>query len=409
MDHSTPTEPMDVEGGWSGIDPQAATQLSTLRDNCERHGIELLLPGSDRRGIVHVVGPELGRTLPGMTVVCGDSHTSTHGAFGALAFGIGTTEVGHVLATQSLLQRRPETMRVVFEGDAPPGVTAKDLALAVCSRVGVDGGTGCVLEYQGPAVRALSMEGRMTLCNMSIEAGARAGLIAPDDTTFDYLRGRGSVPAGAEFERLVQDWRSLRSDDAAVFDKEVVISCEDLGPMVTWGTNPSQAVRVDESLPAVDESNREAFAYTGHAPSRSLLGAKIDVAFIGSCTNGRLEDLRAAADIMRGHTVAASVRMLVVPGSAAVKQHAEALGLGDVFRAAGAEWREPGCSMCIAMNGDVVPAGQLAVSTSNRNFAGRQGRGSRTVLASPETVAACAIAGAVVDPRGFLATAGGVG
>lgn len=408
MDHSTPTQPMDVEGGWSSIDPQAAKQLSTLRENCERHGVELFAPGSARRGIVHVVGPELGRTLPGMTVVCGDSHTSTHGAFGALAFGIGTTEVGHVLATQSLLQRRPKTMRVVFDGKVPPGVTAKDLALAVCSRVGIDGGTGCVIEYQGPAVRALSMEGRMTLCNMSIEAGARAGLIAPDNTTFEYLQGRDAVPEGVEFEKLVEDWQTLHSDDGAVFDKEVVIPCEDLGPMITWGTNPAQAVRIDEDLPALDESNREAFAYTGHSPANSLLGTKIDVAFIGSCTNGRLEDLQAAAEVMRGQRVADSVRMLVVPGSEAVKHCAEGLGLDAVFRAAGAEWREPGCSMCIAMNGDVVPAGQLAVSTSNRNFAGRQGKGSRTLLASPEMTAACAVAGAVVDPRGFSATAGGL-
>ncbi|MEE2886570.1 MAG: 3-isopropylmalate dehydratase large subunit [Planctomycetota bacterium] len=408
MDHSTPTEPMDIAGGWSGIDPQAAQQLQTLCENCERHGIELFGPGSTHRGIVHVIGPELGRTRPGMTIVCGDSHTSTHGAFGALAFGIGTTEVGHVLATQVLLQRRPKTMRVVFDGPAPVGVTAKDLALAVLSRIGVDGGTGHVIEYQGPAVRDLSMEGRMTLCNMSIEAGARAGLVAPDATTFAYLRGRGEIPEGTEFEPMVQEWRGLRSDDSAVFDKEVVISCQELAPMITWGTNPAQAIQVGGELPILDDGNREAFAYTGHAPASTLLGSKIDVAFIGSCTNGRLEDLCAAAEVLRGQSVAESVRMLVVPGSETVKRSAEALGLDEVFRAAGAEWREPGCSMCIAMNGDFVPPGQLAVSTSNRNFAGRQGKGSRTLLASPETAAACAIAGEVVDPRRFLSTTGGV-
>ena len=402
MDHSTPTEPMDLAGGWSGIDPLAGQQLQALRENCKLHDVELFVPGSQERGIVHVVGPELGRTRPGMTIVCGDSHTSTHGAFGALAFGIGTTEVSHVLATQVLLQRRPKTMRVLLEGTPSASFSAKDLALVVLSRIGVDGGTGHVIEYQGEVVRGLSMEGRMTLCNMSIEAGARAGLIAPDTTTFEYLRGRSSVPSGAAFESLIEDWRGLRSEEGAAFDSEVVIRCEDLAPMITWGINPAQAIPVDELLPQLDDGNREAFAYTGHKPATPILGCSIDVAFVGSCTNGRLEDLQAAAEVLRGRSVAKSVRMLVVPGSESVKRAAEAIGLDEEFRAAGAEWREPGCSMCIAMNGDFVPSGQFAVSTSNRNFPGRQGRGSRTLLASPETTAACAVAGEVVDPRHFL-------
>ncbi|QDV08757.1 3-isopropylmalate dehydratase large subunit [Planctomycetes bacterium Poly30] len=402
MDHSTPTKAIDSAGGWEHVSPTVWHQLDTLRRNCEKHGIELLGPGDSRRGIVHVIGPELGRTLPGSTIVCGDSHTSTHGAFGALAFGIGTTEVGHVLATQVLMQRRPRTLRVRFEGRPPADTSAKDLALFMISRLGVEGGTGHVIEYQGEAVRALSMEGRMTLCNMSIEAGARAGMIAPDETTFEYLRGRGDLPDGDAFDLLCEGWRALRSDPDATFDREITIDCRGLRPMLTWGVQPAQAVAVDEPLPALDEGNRAAYRYARHDPGRPLLGSSIDVVFVGSCTNGRLEDLQAAADVLRGRRVAPSVRMLVVPGSEAVKREAEARGLDRVFRAAGAEWREPGCSMCIAMNGDLVGDGQLAVSTSNRNFAGRQGPGSRTLLASPLTAAACAIAGEVVDPTAFL-------
>ncbi len=402
MDHSTPTSPLNHSGDWDGLTDSVRTQLDTLARHCERQGIELLGPGDDRRGIVHVVGPELGRTLPGSTIVCGDSHTSTHGAFGALAFGIGTTEVGHVLATQVLMQRRPRTLRVKFVGTPSAGTSAKDLALLMISRLGVEGGTGHVIEYQGDAIRALSMEGRMTLCNMSIEAGARAGLIAPDETTFEYLRGRGELPADAAFDRLAAEWSRLRSDPGAVFDREVTIDCGELQPMLTWGIHPAQAVAVSAPLPAVDDGNGAAYEYTGHRPEESLLGTQIDVVFIGSCTNGRLEDLRSAADVVRGGQVAPSVRMLVVPGSEAVKREAEAIGLADDFRAAGAEWREPGCSMCIAMNGDFVPRGSLAVSTSNRNFAGRQGPGSRTLLASPATAAACALAGHVVDPTTIL-------
>ncbi|MGK0483910.1 MAG: 3-isopropylmalate/(R)-2-methylmalate dehydratase large subunit [Planctomycetota bacterium] len=401
MDHSTPTTAMDRADGWSEVTPTVQHQLDTLRLNCATHGIDLLGPGDDRRGIVHVVGPELGRTLPGSTIVCGDSHTSTHGAFGALAFGIGTTEVGHVLATQVLMQRKPRTLRVRFEGTPPADTSAKDLALKMIRVLGVDGGTGFVVEYQGEAVRALSMEGRMTLCNMSIEAGARAGMIAPDETTFDYLRGRGDLHPGEAFDRQCAAWLGLRSDPGATFDAEITIDCSALRPMLTWGVQPAQAVAVDEPLPALDEGNRAAFDYARHAPGASLLGSKVNVVFIGSCTNGRLEDLQAAANVLRGRSVNESVRMLVVPGSEAVKRQAEALGLHRDFLAAGAEWREPGCSMCIAMNGDLVPPGELAVSTSNRNFAGRQGPGSRTLLASPSTAAACAIAGEVVDPSSF--------
>ncbi len=407
MDHSTPTEKMDRADGWSRIDAAAAEQLRTLAENCARHGIELLGPGDSRRGIVHVVGPELGRTRPGMTIVCGDSHTSTHGAFGALAFGIGTTEVAHVLATQVLLQRRPKTMRVTFDGLAPPGVTAKDLALGLLAQIGAHGGTGHVIEYQGAAVTQLSMAGRMTLCNMSIEAGARAGLVAPDVTTLAYLHGRGGLRDDQEFAAIAAAWRDLRSDPDAVFDTEVRVDAAGLAPMITWGTNPGQAIRIDGCLPALEDGNREAYAYTDHPPGAQLLGRPLDVAFLGSCTNGRLEDLRGAAAVLRGRQVAPGVRMLVVPGSEGVRREAEAEGLDAVFRQAGAEWREPGCSMCIAMNGDLAAPGQFVVSTSNRNFAGRQGPGSRTMLASPETTAACAVAGVVADPRCLCGDAGG--
>ncbi len=395
MDHSTPTRAMDTDAGWTDIDEQAGRQLNTLAENCATHGIELLDLASDRRGIVHVVGPELGRTLPGTTIVCGDSHTSTHGAFGALAFGIGTTEVSHVLATQCLLQRRPKTMRVLFDGELPAGVTAKDMILALIAEIGVDGGSGHVIEYQGAAVVALSMEGRMTLCNMSIEAGARAGLVAPDETTFEYLGNCEVAPTETDFER----WRGLRSDADASFDEEVRIDIRELAPMITWGTNPGMAIPIDGTLPTCDDSNRPAFDYTGLTPGTQLLETPVDVVFIGSCTNGRIEDLRLAADVLRDRRVAEHLRMLIVPGSFAVKRQAEAEGLADVFRSAGAEWREPGCSMCIAMNGDLVERGQVAVSTSNRNFPGRQGPGSVTLLASPATAASAAIAGHVVDPR----------
>jgi 3-isopropylmalate/(R)-2-methylmalate dehydratase large subunit len=402
MDHSTPTR-----GGLALADDQARAQLRQLEANCSEHGIALHVLGSAGHGIVHVIGPEQGLTQPGMTIVCGDSHTSTHGAFGALAFGIGTSEVEHVLATQCLLQRRPRTLRVTFDGLPPPGVSAKDLILAMIARIGIGGATGHVIEYAGEAIRALDMEGRMTVCNMSIEAGARAGMIAPDDTTFEYLAGRAQVPRGEAFDRAVAAWRALATDDGAVFDREVRIDAAALEPMITWGTNPGQGVGISGRVPdparvddaAARASIESALRYTRLAPGLPLLGVPVDVVFVGSCTNSRIGDLRAAADVVRGRRVAPGVRMLVVPGSAAVKAQAEAEGLDRVFLDAGAEWREPGCSMCIAMNGDQLSPGQLAVSTSNRNFEGRQGQGGRTLLASPSTAAAAAIAGHVSDPR----------
>jgi 3-isopropylmalate/(R)-2-methylmalate dehydratase large subunit len=408
MDHSTPTQ----RGGLALADDQARAQLRQLELNCAEYGIQLHKLGSVGHGIVHVIGPEQGLTQPGKTIVCGDSHTSTHGAFGALAFGIGTSEVEHVLATQCLLQRRPKTLRVTFDGAPPPGVTAKDLILAMIAEIGVGGATGHVIEYAGDAIRALDMDGRMTVCNMSIEAGARAGMIAPDETTFAYLAHRPHAPQGADFDRAVTAWRALVTDDGAVFDRELRIDAGALEPMITWGTNPGHGVGITQRVPdpsrVTDPSLRgsleSALAYTKVEPGHPLLGVKVDVVFVGSCTNSRITDLRAAAQILRGRRVAPGVRMLVVPGSAAIKAEAEAEGLDRVFREAGAEWREPGCSMCIAMNGDQLAPGQLAVSTSNRNFEGRQGRGSRTLLASPFTAAAAAVTGCVTDPRTLMAT-----
>ncbi len=400
MDHSTPTQPPAANGERPYATPAAKAQVETLTRNCTEAGIELHALGSKYQGIVHVIGPELGLTQPGMTVVCGDSHTSTHGAFGALAFGIGTTEVGHVLATQCLLQRKAKSMAIRVDGTLAPGVTAKDMILAIIRRIGVGGGTGHVVEYQGSAVRALSMEGRMTLCNMTIEGGARAGMVAPDETTFAWLKGRERVPQGTDWDTAVARWQTLTSDADAAFDTQVTLKAEDIAPMVTYGTNPAQGVGIDEPIPAPrNAEERAALEYMKVEAGKPLMGAPVDVVFIGSCTNSRLSDLREAAQVMRGRTVDPRVRMLVVPGSRTIKEEAEAEGLHEVFQAAGAEWREPGCSMCIAMNGDVVAPGQLAVSTSNRNFAGRQGKGARTVLASPATAAAAALAGAVADPR----------
>lgn len=403
MDHSTPTT---VRTRAEMTDGAAAQQLDTLAGNCAEHGISLYGMGDDRRGIVHVIGPELGRTQPGMTIVCGDSHTSTHGAFGALAFGIGTSEVGHVLATQCLLQTKPRTMEVRVDGTLPAGVTAKDLILAIIAQIGVDGGTGHVIEYRGSAIRGLDMAGRMTVCNMSIEGGARAGLIAPDDTTFAFLHDREAAPQGAAWDRAMRWWLTLPSDADAVFDRSVTIDAGALRPMVTWGTNPGMGVAIDAPVPDDGSAaSRRAFAYMGLTPGKPVLGHPVDVVFIGSCTNGRLDDLRAAARVLEGRRVAEGTRMLVVPGSQQVKRDAEAEGLAEIFRAAGAEWRESGCSMCIAMNGDAVARGQVAISTSNRNFEGRQGAGARTLLASPATAAASAIAGVVADPRHYLAGA----
>ena len=398
MDHSTPTLPPDADGVRPYVTDQAREQVATLARNCGRHGIELFDWDSPHRGIVHVVGPELGLTRPGLTVVCGDSHTSTHGAFGALAFGIGTSEVGHVLATQTLLQRKAPAMRVTVDGRLPAGVSAKDLALAIIARVGIGGGTGHVVEFAGEAVRALSMEGRMTLCNMSIEMGAKAGMIAPDATTIEWLRGRPRVPD--DFDAAAERWLALASDADARFDREVAIDAAGLAPMVTWGSTPDQAVAVDGRVPApADDTAARALDYMRMEAGAPVAGRPVDVVFVGSCTNGRLEDLRAAAAVLRGRAVAPTVRMLVTPGSEAVRRAAEAEGLDRVFTAAGAEWRLPGCSMCIAMNGDRVAPGQLAVSTSNRNFEGRQGPGARTILASPATAAASAVAGAIADAR----------
>jgi len=407
MDHSTPTTPAGADGRFHFANPQAESQVARLAANCAELGIRLFELGDERQGIVHVIGPELGLTQPGMTIVCGDSHTATHGAFGALAFGIGTSEVGHVLATQCLLQRRPKTLEVRVDGRLPPGVTAKDLILAVIARIGVDGATGCAIEYAGPAIEALEMEERMTVCNMSIEAGGRAGMIAPDDTTFEYLAGRPYAPAGEAWERAVAAWRLLKSDDASRHERRVGLDATALEPMITFGTNPGMAIPIRGAVPAAngDASLAKALAYLGLPGGQPLLGKPIDVVFIGSCTNSRISDLRLAASCLDGRRVAAGTRMVVVPGSQAVKRQAEAEGLDRVFRAAGAEWREAGCSMCLAMNGDRVAAGQYAVSTSNRNFEGRQGPGARTFLASPLTAAASAIAGAIADPRELLVAA----
>jgi 3-isopropylmalate/(R)-2-methylmalate dehydratase large subunit len=407
MDHSVPTAPGQARGRIPVVDAQAEAQLRQLEVNCAEFGIELFALGSDRQGIVHVIGPELGVTQPGMTIVCGDSHTSTHGAFGALAFGIGTSEVEHVLATQCLLQRRPKTMLVQVDGQLAEGVTAKDIILALIARIGVGGATGHVIEYAGQAIRALGMEQRMTVCNMSIEAGARAGLIAPDQVTFDWLKGRDRVPAGAAWEAAVARWRQLPGDPGAEHDIRVDIDGTALEPMITYGTNPGMGIAITQPVPAPDAlaDPREraaldkALRYMDLEPGRPLLGHPVDVVFLGSCTNSRLGDLRAAASVVAGRQVAPGVRMLVVPGSQAIKRQAEAEGLDRIFREAGAEWRESGCSMCIAMNGDQLEPGQYAVSTSNRNFEGRQGKGGRTFLASPLTAAAAAVTGRITDPR----------
>jgi 3-isopropylmalate/(R)-2-methylmalate dehydratase large subunit len=403
MDHSTPTDREQIFGNVPIRLESARKQVEQLGRNAAEFGVELIGLKSDRRGIVHIIGPELGATQPGKTIVCGDSHTSTHGAFGALAFGIGTTEVGHVLATQCLLQRKPRTCAVNVEGRLPTGVTAKDLVLAIIGRIGVSGGTGQVLEYRGEAIRALSMEERMTVCNMSIEAGARAGMVAPDETTFAYLAGRPRVPQGEAWERALEEWRRLPTDAGAVFDREVTLRADTLEPMITYGTNPGMVVPISGHIPAAgDEVFRKALDYMGFAPGEPIAGKPVDVVFIGSCTNGRLNDLREVAAVLRGRRVASSVQMLIVPGSQQVKREAEAEGLAEVFRAAGADWRESGCSMCLGMNGDTVGAGQYAVSTSNRNFEGRQGVGARTLLASPATAAAAAVTGRITDPRELL-------
>jgi 3-isopropylmalate/(R)-2-methylmalate dehydratase large subunit len=406
MDHSIPTTPIGVPIA----DAMAAAQIKQMEVNAAEFGITLHGMTSPHRGIVHVIGPELGRTQPGMTIVCGDSHTATHGAFGALAFGIGTSEVEHVLATQCLLQKKPKTFEVRVNGTLSKGVSAKDIILALIAKIGVGGGTGHVFEFTGEAIRGLTMEQRMTICNMSIEGGARAGMIAPDETTFEYLKGREFAPQGADWDKAVAYWKTLPSDEGAVYDKSITLDASELEPMITYGTNPGMGMRITDRVPTTESfsepSQKAAFekalTYMGLQPGQSLLGKKVDVVFIGSCTNSRISDLRLAAAMLKGRKVSESTRVMVVPGSQDVKKQAEVEGLDKIFKEAGAEWREAGCSMCIAMNGDNLLSGQYAVSTSNRNFEGRQGKGGRTFLASPVTAAATAIYGVVTDPRTLL-------
>jgi 3-isopropylmalate/(R)-2-methylmalate dehydratase large subunit len=402
-DHNVPTDPITVPVS----DPVSKRQLEALDENCQEFGITLFGRGHENQGIVHVIGPELGVTQPGMTIVCGDSHTSTHGALGALAFGIGTSEVEHVLATQTLPQQRPKTLAVNVEGPLPPEVSAKDVVLAIVGKLGTGGGAGYAIEYRGEGIRSLSMEGRMTVCNMSIEAGARAGLVAVDEKTIDYLRGKPGVPQGDEFEVAAQQWRQLVTDDDAVFDNEITIHADELRPFITWGTNPAQVVALDGTVPApsdfddddLSSATARSLEYMGLTPGTKMKDIPVDVVFIGSCTNSRIEDLRVAAAVANGRHVASGVRALVVPGSHRVKAQAEAEGLDQIFTTAGFEWREPGCSMCLGMNPDQVKAGQRSASTSNRNFEGRQGRGARTHLVSPAVAAATAIRGRFSDPR----------
>lgn len=406
IDHSTPTLPADGNGKHPYANAAAESQVHQLQANAQEFGIKLYGWNSAHRGIVHVIGPELGATQPGMTIVCGDSHTSTHGAFGALAFGIGTTEVGHVLATQCLLQRKPKSLAITVNGQRKPGVTAKDLILHIIGKIGINGGTGFVIEYRGDAIRALTMEERMTVCNMSIEAGAKAGLIGADETTFAFLNGRESVPKDIAFDAAVARWSAFKSDADAAFDREVVIDATTVRPSITYGTHPGMVATLDALVPAANNPQEQrALDYMHLRAGEKLLGTPVDLVFVGSCTNGRLSDLRAAASVLRGHTIASSVRMLVVPGSVQVKRDAEAEGLHEIFLRAGAEWREAGCSMCLGMNGDIGAPGQLVVSTSNRNFEGRQGPGVRTILASPLVAAASAIAGVVADPAQYLSEA----
>jgi 3-isopropylmalate/(R)-2-methylmalate dehydratase large subunit len=406
MDHSIPTTPPEVPIA----DAMAAAQIKQMETNASEFGIPLHGMNSPHRGIVHVIGPELGLTQPGMTIVCGDSHTATHGAFGALAFGIGTSEVEHVLATQCLLQKQPKTYEVRVDGALPQGVSAKDIILALIAKIGVGGGTGHVFEYTGPAIRGLTMEQRMTVCNMSIEGGARAGMVAPDDATFEYIHGREFAPKGADWEAALSRWKALPTDDGALYDKTVALDASALEPMITYGTNPGMGMKITDRVPRPDSFGdasqkaalEKALAYMGLQPGQPLLGHKVDVVFIGSCTNSRISDLRLAASLLKGRKVAEGLRVMVVPGSQDVKKQAEVEGLDKIFKEAGADWREAGCSMCIAMNGDNLQPGQYAVSTSNRNFEGRQGKGGRTFLASPLTAAATALTGQVTDVRTLL-------
>jgi 3-isopropylmalate/(R)-2-methylmalate dehydratase large subunit len=401
-DHNVPT--LDIDKPIA--DPVSRLQVDTLRKNCQEFGVRIHSLGDVEQGIVHVVGPQLGLTQPGMTIVCGDSHTSTHGAFGALAFGIGTSEVEHVLATQTLPLAKPKTMAINVEGSLKPGVTSKDIILAIIAKISTGGGQGYVLEYRGSAIRALSMEARMTICNMSIEAGARAGLIAPDQTTFDYIKGRPHAPTGADWDAAVEYWKTLKSDDDAKFDKEIYLNADELSPFVTWGTNPGQGIPLNEAVPNPESFSdaeertaaQRALEYMGLEAGTPMKKIKVDTVFLGSCTNGRIEDLRAAAAIIKGNKVAENTRMMVVPGSARVRLQAESEGLDQIFLAAGAEWRSAGCSMCLGMNPDQLKPGERSASTSNRNFEGRQGKGGRTHLVSPLVAAATAIRGTLSSP-----------
>ncbi|HEY0264616.1 MAG TPA: 3-isopropylmalate dehydratase large subunit [Granulicella sp.] len=405
VDHNVPTT--SAYDRLHIVDQISAAQVNALRKNCAEFGIEFFDVQDSSQGIVHMIGPELGATKPGMTIVCGDSHTATHGAFGALAFGIGTSEVEHVMATQTLPQARAKTFRITVDGELPFGVTAKDIILDIIGRIGTDGATGYVIEYAGSAIRSLSMEGRMTICNMSIEAGARAGMVAPDETTFAYLKGRRFAPQGTAWDEAVAHWRTLPTDEGATFDRELHIDASALAPAVTWGTSPGMHATIDGKVPTLDEAPTEAdrksferaYEYMGLKPGTPMSEISINTVFLGSCTNGRIEDLRAAAKVIQGHHIATSVRAMVVPGSQAVKRQAEEEGLDDIFKTAGFEWREPGCSMCLGMNPDILQPGERCASTSNRNFEGRQGRGGRTHLVSPEMAAAAAITGHFTDIR----------
>ncbi len=412
MDHNVPTDPRQTRGELPIADELSAKQIEALRRNCEDFGIKLFAMGSRNQGIVHIIGPELGLTQPGAVIVCGDSHTATHGAFGALAFGIGTSEVEHVLATQTLPQRMPKTLAIEVEGSLPKGTVAKDLILHVLGEIGVDGGVGHVIEYRGEAVRDLSMEGRMTVCNMSIEGGARAGLISPDETTFAYLKDKPLAPKGAAWDEALEAWRSLATEEGAAFDRTVHIDAAEIAPTVTWGTTPAQSIRIGERIPVLDDAPDEqtarqwqrAFDYMGISGGEDLGDLQLDKVFIGSCTNGRIEDLRAVAEVVEGRKVADNIEVMVVPGSGLVKAAAESEGIADILIAAGMDWRDPGCSMCLGMNPDQLAPGERAASTSNRNFEGRQGFKGRTHLVSPAMAAAAAIEGRIVDVREYFPT-----
>jgi len=400
MDHSTPTTKADTNGNYTFNGTAEKNQVEQLENNCKEFNVPIFELGNKKQGIVHVIGPELGITQPGKTIVCGDSHTSTHGAFGALAFGIGTSEVGFVFATQALPQRKPKTFGIEINGVLSKGTTAKDVILHIIQQIGIGGATGHVIEYFGSTITAMSMDERMTVCNMSIEAGARAGMIAPDETTFSYLEGKEYSPKGDDWEKAIDDWKCLKTDHDASFDQHIVIDAKTISPMITYGTNPQMGIKIEQTIPIKNE--KQALQYMGFKENEVMLGKPVDVVFIGSCTNSRISDLRDAASIMQNKKIPHSVRCLIVPGSHHIKQQAEEEGLDKLFISAGAEWREPGCSMCLGMNGDIIQPGQICISTSNRNFEGRQGKGGRTLLASPLTAAAAAIAGKIIDPRSVL-------